>query len=110
MSVVTVSLLKRKFDVSCGGSDSEKLLMLASELEKRIYELKGNNCFVSLESLLVVEALRMSDKIQQLEKKCRALYDKNATLEVEAESFQLNLTKLSSTLGREIENGACSDS
>ena len=66
MSIVTVTLNKRSFQLYCNNGDEELLLSLAAKLDNKITEIKLVNPAASFELLLVIASLNAQAEIASL--------------------------------------------
>jgi cell division protein ZapA (FtsZ GTPase activity inhibitor) len=69
MSIVTITLNNKNFQLACSPESEEQLKSLAAEIDKRVMEMKAANPSASSELLLVMTTLAMQDHIMTLESK-----------------------------------------
>lgn len=67
MSIVTINLQSKQFQLACSPDSEKQLLTLASELNKTLSKMKEANPSASFELLLVMTALSAEDRIMTLE-------------------------------------------
>ncbi|MGI4775598.1 MAG: cell division protein ZapA [Janthinobacterium lividum] len=66
MSIVTITINNKNFQLSCSDGSEEQLYGLASRLNERIVEIKKENSTASFELLLVMAALSTQDQVHAL--------------------------------------------
>lgn len=69
MSIVTVTLNNKSFQLYCNNGDEEKLLSLANKLNDKITEIKLVNPTASFELLLVMASLNAQAEIASITEK-----------------------------------------
>jgi cell division protein ZapA len=69
MSIVTITLNNKNFQLSCSDGSEEQLYALANELNNKIIEVKHGNPSASSELLLVMTALSIQDQVRILSSK-----------------------------------------
>ena len=69
MSVVTVTLNNKSFQLYCNNGDEEELLSLANKLNDKIAEIKLGSPTASFELLLVMASLNAQAEIASLTEK-----------------------------------------
>ena len=61
MSIVTITINNKNFNLSCSEDSKERILMLAEKLDTDLREMSDVNKYASFELLLVMEALKLMD-------------------------------------------------
>jgi len=74
MSIVTITLSNKNFQLYCNNGEEEELLSLAAKLNNKITELKAVNPAASFELLLVMTLLNCQAEITNLTDK----FEKNS--------------------------------
>ncbi|MGX6960815.1 MAG: cell division protein ZapA [Rickettsia endosymbiont of Pentastiridius leporinus] len=69
MSIVTVTLNNKNFQLYCNNGEEEMILSLASKLDSKLAEMKHINPIASFELLLVMVALNTQAEITNLTEK-----------------------------------------
>lgn len=69
MSIVTITLNNKNFQLSCNDGSEEQLFSLAALVNEKIFEIKRVNSAASSELLLVMTALSLQEQIQSLSSK-----------------------------------------
>lgn len=69
MSIVTIILNNKNFQLYCNDGEEEELLILADTLNKKIFEIKNASPTASSELLLVMIALSLQAELKNLLKK-----------------------------------------
>lgn len=69
MTIVTITLNNKNFQLYCNGGEEEKLLFLANKLNKKISEIKAINPAASFDLLLVIALLNAQSEIMYLTNK-----------------------------------------
>ena len=69
MSIITINLNNKNFQLSCNEGSEEQLYSLASRLNEKIIEIKRANPTASFELLLVMTALSIQDQVQNMSSK-----------------------------------------
>jgi cell division protein ZapA (FtsZ GTPase activity inhibitor) len=69
MSIVTITLNNKNFQLLCNDGSENQLIELAEQLDKKIAEIKTANPSSSFELLLVMSALSLQDQVQNLNNK-----------------------------------------
>jgi cell division protein ZapA (FtsZ GTPase activity inhibitor) len=69
MSIVTITLNNKNFQLSCDEGAEEQLKSLASSLNARMVEIKRANSGASFELLLVMAALSIQDQLESVNAK-----------------------------------------
>jgi len=69
MSIVTITLNNKNFQLLCNDDSETQLIELASKLDAKITEIKMANPSSSFELLLVMVALNLQDQTQNLNNK-----------------------------------------
>lgn len=73
MSIVTVTISNRKFQLACNESAEPELHQLVTRLNEKIASIKQSNPNATFELLLVMTALNLQDRLQNMEKKTARL-------------------------------------
>ena len=98
MSIVTITLNNKNFQLSCDDGAEEQLKNLAASLSSRMLEIKQSNSSASFELLLVMAALSIQDQLESVTAKFGHIQgDKNSG---EEEQFAETL----STIAQYLEN------
>lgn len=98
MSIVTITLNNKNFQLSCDEGAEEQLKNLAASLNTRMVEIKSVNSSASFELLLVMAALSIQDQLESVNAKfVHVENDKNSN---EGEQFAETL----STIAQYLEN------
>ena len=66
MSIVTITLNNKNFQLSCDAGAEEQLKNLAESLNSRMLEMKQANSGASFELLLVMAALSIQDQLESI--------------------------------------------
>lgn len=61
MSILTITINNKNFNLSCPEESKERILMLAEKLDTDLTEMASSNKYASFELLLVMEALKLMD-------------------------------------------------
>lgn len=61
MSIVTITINNKNFNLSCSEDSKERILILAEKLDTDLREMSETNKYASFELLLVMEALKLMD-------------------------------------------------
>lgn len=61
MSIVTITINNKNFNLSCSEESKERISMLAEKLDTDLREMSEANKYASFELLLVMEALKLMD-------------------------------------------------
>ena len=69
MSIVTITLNNKNFQLLCNDGSENQLIELATKLDEKITEIKTANPASSFELLLVMSALSLQDQTQNLNNK-----------------------------------------
>jgi cell division protein ZapA (FtsZ GTPase activity inhibitor) len=69
MSIVTITLNNKNFQLLCNDGSENQLIELARKLDEKIAEIKTANPASSFELLLVMSALSLQDQTQNLNNK-----------------------------------------
>lgn len=96
MSIVTITLNNKNYQLSCENGQEKSLLDLAEKLNQRIDGIKLSNNYASYELILVMTALSMQDHIENLEKKIAKTSDYSSG--DEEEKFAQSLTEIAGYL------------
>lgn len=90
MSIVTITLNNKNFQLSCADGSEEELISLALTLDKKINDIKTANPNASFELLLVMAALSVQDQVRTLSSKLGTFSNKKEDEEVEKFSETLS--------------------
>jgi len=96
MSVITIKLNNKNFQLACDEGAQQQLIHLAQEVDKKILEHKYTNPSASFELLLVMSALSLQDQVQTFSRKLTSLDRQNLTNE--NEKFAETLSTIASYL------------
>jgi len=96
MSIVTITLGTRSFNLSCDSGSEEQLLQLSEKLGERIINIKSANPAASFELILVMTALGLQDQIQNLQVKLNKQDNSNDS--VDEEKFAETLSTIAGYL------------
>ena len=66
MSIVTITLNNKNFQLSCDAGAEEQLKNLGESLNSRMLEMKRANSSASFELLLVMAALSIQDQLESI--------------------------------------------
>ncbi|MCC8368905.1 cell division protein ZapA [Rickettsia endosymbiont of Polydrusus tereticollis] len=96
MSIVTITLNNKNFQLYCNDGGEKELFNLAAKLNDKIIEIKLVNPTASFELLLVMAALGIQSEIQNLTEKFDKMDIKN--VRGDEEKFAETLTTIASYL------------
>lgn len=104
MSIVTVKLSNKNFQLYCNSGEEETILSLAAKLDSKINEIKHTNPIASFELLLVMVALNTQAEISTLTAKSENILQKNLQDEEKFSETLIAVTGYLENLARKMEN------
>jgi cell division protein ZapA len=102
MSIVTITLCDKNFQLSCKEENKSKLLSLAEKLDSVMGDIRKNNLSASFELTLIIAALSLIDDKNANEQKTAG-----EILEKSEQEFQKLLSSIDlelKTVAKKIEN------
>lgn len=97
MSIVTISINNRNFQLACLDGQEEALVKLAAKLNEQILEMKKHSPAASSELLLIMVALGLQDEIQTMSAKLTSIAENSPNIQ-EEEKFAQTLSTIAGYL------------
>lgn len=97
MSIVTISINNKNFQLSCLDGQEEALINLAATLNEKILEIKKHSPAASPELLLIMVALSLQDKVQTMSAKLMNVTENSPNIQ-EEEKFAQTLSTIAGYL------------
>lgn len=96
MSIITITLGSKTFQLACSEGSREELCNLAAKLNENIAQIKKVNPSASFELLLVMSALSLQEQVQNLTNKIAKI--DSANMPPEEEKFAETLSTIAGYL------------
>lgn len=104
MSIVTITLNNKNFQLYCNSGEEEKLLFLANKLNDKITAIKAMNPIASFDLLTVIALLNAQSEITQLTNKLETnTLQKNSQDEEKFEKMLATIADYLEHLARKME-------
>jgi cell division protein ZapA (FtsZ GTPase activity inhibitor) len=98
MSIITINLAKRSFNLECPQENAPYLLALAEKLDNQLKQIMATNPTATFDLALVITCLRLLD-----DKQSNLVEKEGVALEEATRDFQASLTSVDSELKRLLE-------
>lgn len=98
MSIVTITINNKKFNLSCSEESRDRLITLSEKLDTEMKDLAAANSYASFELLLVMLSLQLMDH-----KQSNVMLSGGEALEAATEDFKKQFLSISSELESVLE-------